>query len=112
MSFEGVWKVEMLGPYGWENLSTAFLEDGRMLGASANHYSIGRYEANGDTINVSTRITQYGEKRTVFGVQRDVFDVRMEVEVNSTGELAGLAYPADNDNFHVNVRRTRLGDMA
>ena len=51
MSVEGVWKIEMLGPYGWEAVSTAFVENGRYLGASQDHYTIGHYEVWTETIN-------------------------------------------------------------
>ena len=44
MSVEGVWKVEVMGPHGWERIATALLKDGRYFGASADHYSTGSYE--------------------------------------------------------------------
>lgn len=43
MSVNGIWKVEMLGPYGWESVSTAFLEDGKYRAASEDHYTVGNY---------------------------------------------------------------------
>jgi hypothetical protein len=52
MKFDGVWKIEILGPYGWEAVSTAFLEKGRYLAASQDHYTIGKYEVSGDSIKV------------------------------------------------------------
>ena len=44
MSVEGIWKVEAMGPYGWEKVATAFLRAGRYLAASVEHYSTGAYE--------------------------------------------------------------------
>ena len=111
MSFEGIWKVEMHGPYDWEPVSTAIMENGRFFGASADHYSIGHYEEDGDSIKVTTTITQHGESRTIFGVQREVFDARMEATVNNAGEITGKAYSSDSDSFNVNLRLTRLGDL-
>jgi len=111
MSFDGAWKVEMLGPYGWETVSTAFLENGRMLGASADHYSIGRYEEDGDTIKVSSRLTQHGRSRTIFGAPREVVDVRLEGTANSAGEIVGKAYPSEGGSFDLNLRLIRLGDL-
>ena len=52
MSVEGVWKIEILGPYGWEAVSTAFVENNRYLGASQDHYTVGHYEVEGNTIQV------------------------------------------------------------
>ena len=40
MNIEGAWKVEMLGPYGWEKVSTAFLQGGRYLAAGADFGAI------------------------------------------------------------------------
>ena len=48
MSMNGIWKVEMLGPYGWESMSTAFLEDGRYLSSSQDHYAVGKYKLKGN----------------------------------------------------------------
>ena len=112
MSFDGVWKVEILGPYDWETISTAFLENGRIIGASADHFSIGRYEEDGDTIKISSTITQHGEKRTFFGSSKTVFDVRMDASLKSTDEIVGKAYPKDGGGFDLNVRFIRLGDLA
>ena len=61
MNVEGVWKVELLGPYGWESLSTAFIENGRYLSASQDHYTLGRYEVDGDRIRVVARIHTHAE---------------------------------------------------
>ena len=36
MSCEGVWVVEMKGPYGWERIAIAFLKNGEYLGAGPN----------------------------------------------------------------------------
>ena len=53
--------VEMLGAYGWEQVATAFLQNGRYLsGQVANHYSIGSYQEKGKTFDAKVRITQHG----------------------------------------------------
>jgi len=31
MSCEGIWEVEMRGPYGWERIATAFMRNGEYL---------------------------------------------------------------------------------
>ena len=112
MSLEGVWKVEMLGPYGWENVSTAFMVNGRYYGASAEHYSSGRYEQDGDTIKVLTTITQHGKKRTLFGMENvETLDMRIEGSMDSDGRIAGKVYATNDDSFHIHVRFTRLGDL-
>ena len=111
MSFEGIWKVEMLGPYGWEAVSTAILENGRFFGASADHYSVGRYEEDGDTIKVFIKLTQHGRSRTIFAAPREVIDARLEGAANSAGEIVGKAYPSEGGSFDLNLRLIRLGDL-
>ena len=112
MGFEGIWKVEMLGPYGWENISTAFMVNGRYYGASAEHHSIGNYEEDGDAIKVSTKIVQHGKKRTIFGIENaESIDIRLEGAMDSEGRISGKSYPSGDDSFFINVRMTRLGDL-
>lgn len=88
------------------------MENGRMIGASTDHFSIGRYEEDGDTIKISTRITQHGKARTIFGSTKEVFDIRLEGSLKSTDEIIGKVYPTDGGSFDLNVRLTRLGDLA
>jgi hypothetical protein len=64
---EGIYKVEMLGPYGWERFSTAFIQDGHYRGASAEHFSIGSYRVEGDNFDMVGNVTQYSENRSIFG---------------------------------------------
>ena len=108
MSFEGVWKVEMLGPYGWEKMSTAIVRDGQYFAASTEHHSVGDYEEDGEKITVRARITQDGKMRTVFGETKKRLEMRIDAEHNKSGKVVGFAYPADNKNFKVKVRLTRL----
>ena len=67
MSVEGVWKVEMRGPHGWDPIATAFLSKGRYLAASADHYTIGSYKDGGGALKIKARTTQHGKVRTLFG---------------------------------------------
>ncbi len=67
MSLNGVWALEIAGIYGWERVSTAFLEDGRYLGGGPSHFSQGYYVVNGKKIKFKLFMTQHGEKRTFFG---------------------------------------------
>ena len=112
MNIEGIWKVEMLSPYGWVNLATAFLMNGRYYGGSADHYSIGHYEAEGDTVKLNLHVTQHGENRTVFGLNNmEALDISVEASVNGNGQIAGTAYLPDDDTYQLGVRMTRLGDV-
>lgn len=111
MSVEGVWTVEMLSPYGWEQVATAFLQNGRYLGASADHYSIGSYMEDGETLKVEARITQHGKMRTVFGSKKKHVDSNIEGKIEKTDKIVGTASSSGGKNFDVRVRLTRLGGL-
>ena len=64
---EGVYKVELLGPYGWENFSTAFIHDGDFRSASAEHFTAGHYEVDGESFSMAGSLTQFVEHRPLFG---------------------------------------------
>lgn len=111
MSVEGVWRIDMLGPYGWEAVSTAFLRKGRYLAASANHYTIGRYEAEGGTLKAEARITQHGQLRTVFGSKKKQVDITIRAEIQTAEEITGTASASGAGDFDVGLRMIRLGDI-
>ena len=64
---EGVYTVKLLGPYGWENFSTAFIEDGSFQSASAEHFTTGCYQVEGDSFNMAGSLTQHTESQALFG---------------------------------------------
>ena len=109
MSTNGIWKVELLGPYGWEPVASAFLEDGKYRAASENHYTLGHYEISGNRIKISTVGVQHGKVRTVFG------EKKKEVNLNFEGEIEGdeIKGQARNDRgtYQITFRCTRLADL-
>jgi len=70
MSCEGIWQVEVKGPYGWERVATAFMRAGHYWAASADHYSVGSYKEDGDKFELSIVLTQYGDLRSMFGIKK------------------------------------------
>ena len=64
---EGVYKVELLGLHGWENFSTAIIDDGQYRSASAYHFADGVYQVDGDSFNMVGNLTQYTEHNPLFG---------------------------------------------
>lgn len=108
MSVEGVWKVEMLGPYGWEIISTAILREGHFFAASAEHHSLGSYETDGADLVVKARVTQDGKVQTIFGETKKHVDMRIEAKQKKSGKIVGFAHPADNQDFDIKMRMTRL----
>lgn len=111
MRCEGVWSVEIKGPYGWERIATAFMKDGQYLGASANHYSVGCYKEDGDNLEISVKGKQYGNLRTVFGVKStDKMQITYQCKIKET-KIVGSGTLKGNEKFKVQIRLTRLDEL-
>ncbi len=110
MSVKGVWKVEMLGPYGWESVSTAFFEDGGVYkSASQDHYAIGSYSVDGDQVAISGATHAHGDIKTLFGDKREDMELQFEGRLDGS-EISGQARRADS-KYTVTFRATRVGDL-
>ena len=108
MSCEGVWKVEMVGAYGWEGIATAFMKNGEYMAASANHYSIGSYKQSDDNVVMSALVTQHGDLRTVFGVSSTS---KLHVTLNGKikmGIITGTSKAKGIKKHEIEFRLTRL----
>lgn len=66
-SIDGIYRVEMLGPYGWERFSTAFIQDGEFRSASSEHFTEGTYEVEDGGFRMEGNLTQYVDYRPLFG---------------------------------------------
>ena len=106
MSVDGIWKVEILGPYGWEPVSTAFLEDGRYLSASQDHYSIGHYEVDGNNIKVMAMTHPHGEALATSG-HSVAQQFGFEGQINGD-HITGQADDSEAQQS-ITIRGTRLG---
>lgn len=109
MSVDGIWKVEMLGPYGWESISTAFLEGGRYLASSQDHYAIGSYEVNGKQIKVQVVNYSHGEVRTMFGARNPQVELSFDGKINDD-QIIGQAEDQQS-KYSITFRATRLGNL-
>ena len=111
MNCEGIWAVEMKGPYGWERIATAFLKNGEYLGAGPNHYSVGTYTEDGDNVEIAVVVTQHGQLRTIFGKKfagKLQISAKCKVEKN---KIVGTSKAKGMKNFDVMLRLTRIGDF-
>ena len=109
MSVNGIWKVEMLGPYGWESMSTAFLEDGRFQSSSQDAYSVGRYELNENQVKVNAVTHSHGQVRTLFGAREPRMELSFEGVV-SGDQISGQVVDAQK-KYSITFRGTRLADL-
>jgi hypothetical protein len=111
MDSEGVWSVEVKGPYGWERIATAFMKDGQYLGAGANHYSVGRYKEEGDNLELSLNTRQHANLRTVFGVRSaDTMQITYQCKIKKT-KISGEGTAKGKEKFKLQIRLTRLDEL-
>ena len=111
MSCEGIWIVEMKGPYGWERIAFAFLKNGEYMAAGPNHYSVGSYKEDGDNFETTIVVTQHGQLRTIFGKK-----FAGKLQITSKGKIEknkiiGTSKATGMKNFDVMLRLTKVGDF-
>ena len=111
MSVDGIWKVEMLGPYGWEAVSTAFLENGRYLAASQDHYAVGSYELTENNVRVAASMFSHGKVRTMFGANDPEVELSFGGELNDSGDQISGQAEDKQAKYSVSFRATRLADL-
>ena len=109
MSVNGIWKVEMLGPYGWETISTTFLEDGKYKGASQDNYTVGNYEISGNRIEMSAKTMAHGNSRTMFGKKKKQMGLEIKGEIDGD-KIRGQAQD-DKGSYQITFRATRLEEL-
>lgn len=108
MSFEGVWRVEILGAYGWQTIGTAFLLEGQYLAAGADHHTVGSFKEDGDRIDVDLNVTQHGKTQTIFGETKKHINARIEGKLKEPGEITGTLHPPTNRDYDLKLRMTRI----
>ena len=107
MKVDGIWCMEITGINGWERIGTVILENGRYIGGSADHYSIGHYKKKKALFKAYTRITQYGDARAIFGNRKQHFDAVFEGAIDKkSGQIRGRSRPATGKAADVGVRLT------
>ena len=109
MNLNGIWKVEMLTPYGWEPCTTAFMEDGNLFDGGAEHYGVGTYTCDGRNIRVDLVAISHGRVQTMFGKKSLRQPMRFEGQV-SKGQLSGVA-KVPKSEFVVSFRALRIADL-
>ena len=108
MAIEGIWKVEVLASYGWESVSTAFLENGRYLGASQDHYVIGRYQVDGNQVRVEGVSEAHGDALNLFGIMDKQLAMTFVGEIN--GDQVDGQAEDEQGRFSVTFRARRLAN--
>ncbi|UCH40405.1 MAG: hypothetical protein JSU67_01490 [Gammaproteobacteria bacterium] len=109
MNVNGIWKIEMLGPYGWESTATAFLEDGKYKAGSRNHYAVGGYQISGNHLEVSAKYVTHGNARTMFGKKASKMDLEFKGDIDGD-RIQGQAREGGSKH-QVTFRATRLAEL-
>lgn len=109
MSLNGIWKVEMIGPDGWEPTSTAFLEEGTFRAASTGRYSVGEYEVSDNQVVISATGRQFDQGPTILGKQKENFDFSFKGKFEGD-VIEGAAQDSDGD-YQVSFRLIRLANL-
>lgn len=112
MSVDGIWLFEVAGIFGWERISTVFLERGRYLGGGPFIFSKGTYEVNGKTMTIKLDVTQHGEKQAIFGQKQKHFSTETIAKIKGK-KIEGNARlkGAKSTIAEYPIRLTRLDDL-
>jgi len=109
MSINGIWKIDMLGPYGWEAVSTAFLQDGRYWSGGSNQYAVGSYTQDGDKVISEVTVVVHGLKKPFLGRSASRYDLRFDGKLERN-TITGSATDGDGV-FLVRHRATKLAEL-
>lgn len=99
----------MLGPYGWEAVSTAFLQDGRYWSGGANQYAVGSYTQDGDKVISEATVAVHGEMKPFLGRNASRYHLRFDGELEGN-IITGSATDGDGE-FLVRHRATKLAEL-
>ena len=86
ISIDGIWVFEVAGAFGWERLSTIFLEKGRYLGGGAAIHSIGTYTVKGKKVTMKTHVTQHGKRIVMYGEKKHHFSTHISAKIKAKGK--------------------------
>jgi len=111
MSINGIWGTDICGAYGWEPISTVFLENGRFIGGGRNHYSCGHYKEKADGSVVFKIIyNQFGQKRPLFGQKSD--KLSLVIKARRDGDvILGVATTSKGSELGITVRFKKRGKL-
>jgi len=107
-NIDGVYRVDLLGPYGWECFSTAFINGGEFRSASAEHFTAGTYAVRDGGFEMKGNLTQYVENRALFG-RNDLKDLPIKfVGAIRDDTIDGEARITDGSRQSLRFRLARL----
>ena len=110
MAVDGIWTTELLGLFGWETTGILVLDNGRVIGGGNHHYSVGKYQSNGEDVTFSVSVEFHGTPRPIFGATDRSLSVEGNLRVD--GEvMEGTIYRADKPDQTVAYRLTKRSEI-
>lgn len=107
-TIDGIYRVKMLGLYGWEPFSTAFIHSGEFHSASSEHFTAGSYEVEDDGFHMEGNLTQFVDYRPLFG-RKDVQGLPIEFRGRiEDGKIDGEAKVPDGSRQSLRLRLDRM----
>jgi hypothetical protein len=110
MPIEGIWTLEIYGPFGWENHGVYIVEGGRIMGGDNRQCSFGQCHQSGDVVEARITTHYYGPPRTQFGEAREQFATELTGRLKGS-EIDGVIRRPDRPQFDLQVRMTRRMDL-
>ncbi|PRY20722.1 type III secretion system (T3SS) negative regulator GrlR [Aliiruegeria haliotis] len=110
MSVEGVWTLEVYGPFGWDNRGVFVLDRGRILGGDNRQYTVGDYQLANADFSANLNVHYYGPPRTDFGEAREQFDTVIAGKL-SEGVIEGSIGRRDRPQFDLQIRLTKRMEL-
>lgn len=110
MSVDGVWTLEVYGPFGWDNRGVFIMDDGRILGGDNRQYTAGSYELSGNRFVATLSVHYYGPPRTNFGEMREEFDSTLVGDLNDS-IIEGTIGRRDRPQFDLQIRLTKRMEL-
>lgn len=110
MSLDGIWVLEIAGVFGWERVSTVFLEKGRYLGGGSIFFTQGRYSTKKNKVEFNLQVTRHNskDKTVVYGEVRKQFDTKVKAEIKQdkiVGTMRLVGAKSTAAKYHVRFLR-------
>ena len=111
-NIDGIYQVDMLGPYGWERFSTAFINRGEFRSASAEHFTAGACKVDGEGFTMDGNLTQFVDHRPLFGAKK-IDGLPIEFRGTIAGDVIdGEASPVEDKKYRLRFRLNRLPNIS
>lgn len=107
-NIDGVYQVDLLGPYGWERFSTAFINEGEYRSASAEHFTTGSCKIDNGGFHMEGNLTQFVDHRPLFG-QKQIKGLPIDFTGSiDDGVIDGEARVSGDSKYSLRFRLNRM----